>query len=448
MKLSSLRSRILLSGVVTSVVTVLLVWAAGSLAFHRMTAEMDAETVTLADVALCERAPEAWSKVIGGFLSVYAYDATTGRSANPYAPPVDPDLTARTLEIGVPAVRRDHGAHLTLVRMADAGPCSLFQVRIRPPPERSLHAHAVYLAVGGTVAMLAVAGLSWLLAVRPIVRRIRRVRDAAGGVGQQGYASAADPTGDEISRISDVLDASHERIRADRDELVARHEALERHLAEIAHDLRTPLASLLLATEELSESAGPGEGGEPGPAARALEDTVYLDALVDNLRQATLLRHGLDPLAADARADLGDVARRVGERFAALGRRKGVEVVWAAPDDPVLVRCPPALAERALANLVHNAVVHGRNGGHVAIVLEAGRGRFVLQVLDDGPGVSPEILADLAKRTFRDDPVRPRDQGLGLAITNEVCRRAGWSIRYEQPDEGGLRVGIEGEVTG
>ncbi|MBN1334563.1 MAG: HAMP domain-containing histidine kinase [Deltaproteobacteria bacterium] len=447
MKVSSLRSRIWLSGLVTSLVSVLLVRTAGSLAFHRVASEMDRANVDEHDVALCERAPDAWSKQLGGFLSVYAYDAATGLSANPHAPALDRDLVARTLEPGVPQVRRDHGAHRMLVRMADAGPCSLFQVRIQPPPEGSIHTHAVSLTLGGVAAMLAIAALSWLLAVRPIVRRIRRVRDAAGGVGREGYASAQDHAEDEISHISEVLDASHERIRADRDELVVRQKALERHLAEIAHDLRTPLASLLLATEELSESAGPGEGGEPGPAARALEDTVYLDALVDNLRQATLLRHGLDPLAADARADLGDVARRVGERFAALGRRRGVEVVWAAPDNPVPVRCPPALAERALANLVHNAVVHGRSGGHVAIVLESMGGRFTLQVLDDGPGVPPNVLPDLASRTFRDDPARSRDQGLGLAITNEVCRRTGWAIRYDEREGGGLKVEVEGGTT-
>jgi signal transduction histidine kinase len=449
MKLSSLRTRILLSGVATAVVTVLLVWLAGSLAFHRMTSEMDLENVTAGDVALCGRAPEAWSKELGGFVSVFAYDLATGISANPEAPPLDTALAAQSLEPAVPVARRDHHARVSLVRMADAGPCSLFQVRIRPPPERSIHAHVVYLAVGGVAAMFAVAALSWLLAVRPIVRRIHRLRDAAGGVGREGYAAAADRTGDELSHISDVLDASHARIRADREELVARHEALERHLAEIAHDLRTPLASLLLATEELSEAAGQGDGGgsgTPDVAARALEDTVYLDALVDNLRQATLLRHGLDPLAGDVRADLGEVARRVGQRFAALGRRRQVEVGWAVPDEPVWARCPPALAERALANLVHNAVVHGKSGGHVAVVLEAKGGRFRLTVLDDGPGVPPERLADLALRTFRDDEARPRDQGLGLAITNEVCRRAGWAIRYSTVEDGGLLVEVSGPM--
>jgi two-component system sensor histidine kinase QseC len=65
-------------------------------------------------------------------------------------------------------------------------------------------------------------------------------------------------------------------------------------------------------------------------------------------------------------------------------------------------------------------------------------------VQDDGPGVAPEAVADLAERTFRDDPARPRGQGLGLAIADEVCRRAGWTISYANREEGGLEVVVRG----
>ncbi|MFH1467655.1 MAG: HAMP domain-containing sensor histidine kinase [Pseudomonadota bacterium] len=441
MKLSSLQTRILVSAVATSLVALLLVWLTSSAAMRRFSGELGARDVALQDVEICERAPEIWRKELGGFLSIFAYDGETRRSLNPEAPPLDPELGAQAAERGVLVGRSEGRGRIAVVRMAASGPCALFQTRIQPPPEQFFHEHLATIALSGVLAIMAVAGLTLLLAVRPIVRRVRRLRDAAGQVGQEGYRSAEDATGDEISRIGVVLDESHARIVADRAELRARHEALERHLAEIAHDLRTPLASLLLCTEELSEA---GAEGAPEVAARALEDTVYLEALVDNLRQATLLRHGLDPRSGAARTDLGDVVRRVGQRFAALGRRRGVEVVWAVPDALVPVRCPPALAERALANLVHNAVVHGAAGGHVAVVLEVAAARFNLTVLDDGSGVDEEILADLAARTFRVDAARTRGQGLGLAITNEVCQRAGWAIRYERPAEGGLRVVIEG----
>ena len=444
MRLSSLQPRILASAVATSLVALLLVWLTSVAAFRRFVGELDARNVTPEDVVLCEAAPVLWRKELGGFLSIFAYDGDTGRSENPAAPPLDPALRAQATALGIPVGHDEEGGRVVVVRMASSGPCSLFQTRIRHPPERGFHEHLAIIAVGGVLAIMAVAGLTLLLAVRPIVRRVRRLRDAAAQVGREGYRSAEDGTGDELSRIGAVLDQSHSRIQADREELQARHEALERHLAEIAHDLRTPLASLLLCTEELSEA---GAERSPEVAARALEDTVYLEALVDNLRQATLLRHGLDLGAGTERADLAEVVRRVGQRFAALGRRRSVEVAWATPDEPVPVRCPSALAERALANLVHNAVVHGAAGGHVALVLEAGDDRFSLTVLDDGPGVPEETLADLAARTFQADAARPRGQGLGLAITHEVCRRATWEIRYERPEDGGLRVVIAGEVA-
>ena len=119
----------------------------------------------------------------------------------------------------------------------------------------------------------------------------------------------------------------------------------------------------------------------------------------------------------------------------------------AHPEQPTPVRCSPAFAERALANLIHNAIDHGSEGGNVAVLLESSGGRFSLAVMDDGPGVPDAQLADLSAATFRTDMARQRSTGLGLAITNEVARRAGWTIRYSRMEPTGLRVHIEGDTS-
>jgi signal transduction histidine kinase len=107
------------------------------------------------------------------------------------------------------------------------------------------------------------------------------------------------------------------------------------------------------------------------------------------------------------------------------------------------------MAEQALANLVHNAVAHGDPGGHVAILLEetASKETFTLTVVDDGPGVPPADLPKIGDRTFRTDEARRRDPkggGLGLAITQEVCSRAGWIMTLAAEEPRGLRATIEG----
>ena len=72
-------------------------------------------------------------------------------------------------------------------------------------------------------------------------------------------------------------------------------------------------------------------------------------------------------------------------------------------------------------------------------------------ISDDGPGVPPAELPRLAERTFRSDEARKRDPrggGLGLAITNEICQRAGWTLTFEPVEPRGLGVRIEGTLVG
>jgi signal transduction histidine kinase len=87
----------------------------------------------------------------------------------------------------------------------------------------------------------------------------------------------------------------------------------------------------------------------------------------------------------------------------------------------------------------------------VAVLLEVVRdAAFCITVVDDGPGVPPGELGRLAERSFRTSQARRRDpggSGLGLAITAEICRRSGWTLRFEAERPRGLRVTIEGTLA-
>ena len=125
-------------------------------------------------------------------------------------------------------------------------------------------------------------------------------------------------------------------------------------------------------------------------------------------------------------------------------------VVSARPDVSVLVNCDPYAAERALSNIVHNAVVYGSENGNVAVVLEVDDESFELRVSDDGPGVAPDELALLSERTFRSDDARQRDSrgnGLGLTITHEIARRANWQLKFAVLDPHGLEVTLRGKIA-
>ena len=100
--------------------------------------------------------------------------------------------------------------------------------------------------------------------------------------------------------------------------------------------------------------------------------------------------------------------------------------------------------ERAVANLVQNAVEHNLEGGHVAIkldVFDQGK-RFQLVVVDDGPGMPDETLASLQRESFIVDDAQSRGPGMGTMIAKAVAHRAGWSVRYTQLSPTGLEVQI------
>jgi signal transduction histidine kinase len=293
------------------------------------------------------------------------------------------------------------------------------------------------------------AAVGGIAVARPLTRRIARLGRAAERVGDAtDYASAAQPPVDELGELSASLDRAHARIRADAATLEQRQADLRRHLDDVTHDLRTPIASLLLALEQATDQASTPE--QRALLHGALKDTVYLSALTANLRLATQLREGWSPVGRGEPIDLAATVERVAARARIVARRSGIALDVAVPDGAVRVVCDPVAAEQAIGNVVDNAVAYGDEGGHVAVVLEREGGAFALRVEDDGPGVRESEIPRLGTRTFRSDEARardPRGSGLGLAITTEVCERCGWTLAFDRGRVRGLVVTVRGPVS-
>jgi signal transduction histidine kinase len=302
------------------------------------------------------------------------------------------------------------------------------------------------LFAGAVVVIAMAAALGVVAVVGPLTRRIDRLRHAAGRVGTTtGYASAGDSKSDELGELSDILDEAHQRIRADAEMLEDRQKALERYLSDVAHDLKTPIASLQIALEQAAHESKDATLDEI--LKGSLKDVVYLSALTANLRLACQLRDGWDPAAGDAGVDLGEVVERVAQRVRYFAKNRSITLDVARPDAPVYARCHSTAAEQVVTNLVENAVSYGDPGGHVAVLLEVHAEQFTLTVVDDGPGVLPSELPRLGERTFRSDEARqrePKGSGLGLAISSEVCTHCDWSLEFAREEPRGLRVTIAG----
>jgi signal transduction histidine kinase len=367
--------------------------------FHEPTAEYLYRTY---EKARCEADPASWTMQLQSDARAFAYDGSTLESRNPAAPPLDLQAVERLREEGGPhVVLRAHGLTLAsggvLVFQGPEreGPCAIIQTSW---PEQSMRSDLLAaFPLGALLAAVAAASVGFFVLVRPL-----------------------------------------ERVESRRVEL-------QRHLADVSHDLKTPISSLHLALEQaLEESREP----ELRPLlSSAMNDAVYLAALTANLRLASELREGWSPGGQGAAVDLTDVATRVVTRARFFAKQRGLTIEVAVPDNPTPAGCDPLAAEQALSNVVENAITHGEPGGHVAVVLEASASAFTLTVADDGPGLAPAELPRLGERTFRSDAARqrdPRGSGLGLAITHEVCDRCGWTLRFEPQEPHGLRVTIQG----
>lgn len=400
----------------------------------------------------CSANPARFGQQMSDGSSLYAYDRRTGVSANRRAPPIDPTQLAevqRGLDYSIKTnVLLGYGT--VVIAVDRPSPCDVFQLQWRATSElraRTTLTFALILAVA--IAIAVAGGALWV--VRPLLDRLAHASRLASRVGRADAVMDTLSTGsrsvheDELTEVESALRDAHTRILEDRAEIESKNRALAEHLADVAHDLKTPLSSLQLELEELS--ARLQDADLSAVAARALSDVVYIDSLVANLRVASELEEGDADRRASQKIELGALIERCVSRVHPLARRRSIELACARPDEPVHVLGDVLHIERALMNLLQNAVTHhdAEGGdGHVAAVLERDETQWELRIVDDGPGVPPTVLPTVAERRKRS---RSGDgEGLGLAIVAAVCEREQIELEFSREEPRGLRVTMRGAL--
>jgi two-component system phosphate regulon sensor histidine kinase PhoR len=202
-------------------------------------------------------------------------------------------------------------------------------------------------------------------------------------------------------------------------------------VANLSHELRTPITSLRLAAESL--------GGELTDAARrrfagrALKEADHLAAIVDNLRQLAEIEAGKRALRR-TRFDLAELVTEVGRRI------EVDRVVTVDVEDGLLLHADREKLAQALANLLDNAAKFSPAGMPIELKAELAETEYVVRVRDHGPGISPEHWDRIFERFYKVDPARSRDMpgsGLGLAITKHLVLLMGGRVWTEAAPEGG-----------
>ncbi|HEX8970566.1 sensor histidine kinase [Oryzihumus sp.] len=277
------------------------------------------------------------------------------------------------------------------------------------------------LSVATLAALLAAGAISWLL-VRRIATPVQQLADAADAVasGRYDVRVPAVTFGRELEQLSGAFAHMAHRL-ADTDA------ARTRMLADLAHELRTPLATLAAYIDGLED----GVIDPDHDAWVTMRNQVErLRRLATDVRQVAAAQEGLDLrfVAVDPVALAHSAVAAAMPAYTA----RGVELTYQGPDSAPLTTGDPGRLGQVLANLLDNALRHTSPGGHVRLALEPREDELGLTVADDGEGLAPDELEAIFERFHRVDPARgDRDgsgSGLGLTIARAIAHGHGGTL--------------------
>jgi signal transduction histidine kinase len=224
--------------------------------------------------------------------------------------------------------------------------------------------------------------------------------------------------------------------------------AQKRFVADASHELRTPLA-IMKADFEVAlrgevDSTGPAEQFEElrGALTDGLGEVDRMSAIVDDLLTLSRIDAHQEELRFAA-VDLAELVSRTAEGMRTMAENARVALAVTAPDGAVPASADAAHLERALRNLLRNAIEHSAPGDTVAVDLAVAGDAAVTRVSDQGTGIAPADLAHVFDRFYRADSARSRDaggSGLGLAITRWIVEGHGGTVAAESAPKAGTAV--------
>lgn len=209
-------------------------------------------------------------------------------------------------------------------------------------------------------------------------------------------------------------------------------------VADVSHELRTPLFGIKGSTELYRMGALPGPSDVDETMRRIDREATRLTALTEDLLLLAQLDEAPEEQLDRAPMDLRTLAGDARHDLRALDPSRPVELTGpggSGPPGPAPVDADEARLRQVVTNLVGNAAAHTPPGTRVRIGVGTAAGRAVLEVADDGPGMTAEQAGRVFNRFYRADRSRTRtagaDAGLGLSIARSLARAHGGDVELE-----------------
>ena len=269
--------------------------------------------------------------------------------------------------------------------------------------------------------IFALAGIASVLITRRTVGRIEAINATSRAIMQCGLGQRIPLHGsrDEWDELTMNLNSMLDRIEALMGEV-------KQVTDNVAHDLRTPLARMRGRLERAYHKQHDGDYDQSlvGDTLADLDGVLRMFSSLTRISQI----EAHDRTAAFRSVNLVEIASEVVELFDAAAEDKGGHLK-AVGDRRVLARGDRDLLFDAVANLVDNAIKHGRDAGQVTVEVKESAGRAVISVADDGPGIPVDEYQHVFKRFYRlERSRRTPGNGLGLSLVAAVARLHGAHI--------------------
>jgi signal transduction histidine kinase len=265
------------------------------------------------------------------------------------------------------------------------------------------------------------------LVSRSVSAPLRQISDAAKAVAVGDFDHQIQPSGpDEVQSLALAFDEMTRRVEAS-------HQAQRDFVANVSHELKTPLTSIQGFAQALMDGTADNEEAQQKAANIIYEESDRLRRLVDDLldlarmdaEQAVFMRRPVD---------LNALIQRVVDGLGVTAKERGVELVGLQQSLPPVIGDGDRLAQ-VLTNLIDNAIKHSRSGGQVRVDGQADQQWLVIRVIDQGQGIPPDELSRIFERFYQLDKARSggrgRGAGLGLAISREIIRAHGGELTAE-----------------
>jgi signal transduction histidine kinase len=207
-------------------------------------------------------------------------------------------------------------------------------------------------------------------------------------------------------------------------------------LADVTHELRTPLSVIRGRAEGIIEGVYPGDRAHVAPI---LESARTLELLIEDLRTLALVEAGGLTLRREP-VDVAVLVNATVATFQDQARERGVHLRADLEADLPPLHADPSRLRSVLSNLVSNAVRHTPSGGHVTVSTRSTEMSLVLSIVDDGPGIAPELLPHVFERFVKS--ADSTGSGLGLAIARDLVVAHGGDIAASGAPGGGTAMTV------